>query len=172
MRPSGGFRRAFDSAHVMFPQQSKVAGSGWSEIRREVRLLRILLFPTEAPSNGSNLSCPQTWCCLLLTHSVYPLCCDTCLKNTVDLEIHQRRLKNAWRSIRPFPVPAPAFEVNLSPRLLFVAMDASSGVLNATWQVTNVLRGEAGPWTVIRLEWMTTLRRRNKISSIQVLART
>ena len=35
MRPSGGFWRAFDSAHVMFPQQSKVAGSGWSEIWRK-----------------------------------------------------------------------------------------------------------------------------------------
>ena len=148
MWPSGGFGRAFDSAHVMFPQQSKVAGLGWSEIQREVWLLRILLFPTEAPSNGNILSCPQTWCCPLLTHGVYPLCCDMRLKNTVDLEIHQIRLKNAWRSIGSFLVPAPAFGVNLSPCLLFISLDVSSGVLN-TWQVTTALevRQVLGLWS-------------------------
>lgn len=86
----------------------------------------------------------------LLTRSVYPLCCDQILRKCHG---SGNPSDSAWR--RPADLQG-LFQLQLKlhksichKRASVHSLDASSGTLNATWQVTNVFRGREvlGLWS-------------------------
>lgn len=78
-----------------------------------------------------------------------------CLKNAMDLEIHQTTPKGCLEMYKVFSSFSSSFLYLSQKCLPFILLDAFSGVLNATRQVTNVLRGREllGLWSCWN-EWL------------------
>lgn len=73
-----------------------------------------------------------------------------CLENAMDLEIHQTAPGGGLQIYKVFSRSSfSSLSLFVTKGPPFISLDASSGILNATWQVTNVFRGREalGLWS-------------------------
>lgn len=105
--------------------------------------------------SGNILFCPQAWCYPFKLTMFILFAVIKCLENAMDLESHQTAPEGGVQIDKVFSGSSSSFlRLFVTNGPPFILLDASSGVLKATWPVTNVFRGREalGLWSC-RNEW-------------------